>query len=239
MKAGEFTRFLDVFAPQICLSCGAAGGIFCASCTHSIGRVQSVRGVVDLGQEKVPGFSGAIYSETVRDCLVGVKRTGSPELYRLLVPVVAQAVVESLERVNVRRPLAFVPISSGAKTRRGFGGNLVRSLLIDSIRLLHSQDQLPSRPRIMLHDHLESRRVKQSQKFQLAADRSLNIRGALQAAPGSAECVTATHVLFDDIMTTGSTVREAARALGQIGIEVDAVVTVAARPRALGLPVTR
>lgn len=239
MRTGEFTKFLDVFAPQICLSCGAAGGIFCASCTHSLSRVQAVRGEVNLGFTKVPGFAGGIYSETIRDCLVGVKRTGSSKLYRLLVPIVAEAVSHAIESVDQRRPLAFVPISSGAKTKRSFGGDFVQSLLSDSLQLLSGQDRITSSVKIGIHDHLTSRRIKRSQKWQSSRGRYSNIHGAFRADTGSVECLRTTHIVFDDILTTGSTAREAARALDQAGINVKAVVAAAARPRALSGLATR
>ncbi len=239
MRAGEFVKFLDVFAPQMCLSCGAAGGVFCSSCSRSLSRVQPIQGEVNLGFRRAPGFAGAIYSETIRDCLVGVKRTGSPQLYRLLVPLVAKAVERAIESVDHRRPLAFVPITSGAKTRRSFGGNLVGSLLTDSLRFLRGQGDFSVAPRIEIHDHLESRKMKQSQKFQSSSGRHSNIHGAFRAKSGPIACQRTAHIVFDDVLTTGSTVREVARALREVDIDVKAVVSVAARPRALGLSATR
>ena len=239
----------ETLSPQTCLSCEAVGGIFCPSCSHSLARVRSVAGRVQvnastesgsgLGLESIPAFAGAIYAETVRDALVGLKRTGSRRLYELLVPIVAEAVLLAIDCVNPRRPVAFVPISSGIKTRRGFGGNLVRSLLVDSLRRLACDDRLPDNRRIEVHDHLQSRRVKGSQKWQSVHDRERNVHGALRATQVGTTCAIASHILFDDVVTTGSTVAEAARALAQVGIWTDVVACAAARPRALGLQSTR
>lgn len=234
-------QLLSILSPQNCLACDAAGAIFCESCARSISRVPSVRGVTVAQQAasgealSVPAFAGGCYAETVRDCLLGLKRTGSRELYRHALRLTGEALAQAVAASDPRRQLAFVPVSSGGKTRRGFGGNLVRSLLVDSLEQLRDRGIIEPDRQITVHDHLYLRKIKKSQKAMASNQRQLNVAGALGAKSASSECAVVSHILFDDVITTGSTIREATRALGQAGIKVDAVACVAARPRALGI----
>jgi predicted amidophosphoribosyltransferase len=62
-----------------------------------------------------------------------------------------------------------------------------------------------------------------------AAERAANLAGALLARPGSATAVGGSAlVLVDDVLTTGATLAEAARALGAVGCPVTGAVVVAA-----------
>lgn len=239
-------ELLSVLLPQNCLSCQRVGAILCPQCTRSVERIVPIRGQVIIrhpiaGQPpqseliSVAGVAAGVYAETLRDCLVGLKRTGSRELYRLLVPLTANALELALGTCDPRRPMSLVPVSSGGKTRRGFGGDLVRSLLVDSLKYVATRGSVMQNRRVEVHDHIHQRRTKKSQKMLSSTNRQHNIAGALQAKVGSYDCATHTHMIFDDVITTGATIREAVRAMAQAGLDVDAVTCVAARPRALGL----
>jgi ComF family protein len=81
----------------------------------------------------------------------------------------------------------------------------------------------PCRPRL-----LRRIRATPEQKGQTAADRRANVRGAFEARPGP-ELRGKTVLLVDDVLTTGTTASEAARALRRAGA---AAVQVAVLARA-------
>ncbi len=64
-----------------------------------------------------------------------------------------------------------------------------------------------------------------------ARARAANLAGSMAARPPRGADRQATLVLVDDVLTTGSTVREAQRALEQRGLRVAGVATVAATRR--------
>ena len=64
-----------------------------------------------------------------------------------------------------------------------------------------------------------------------ARARAVNLAGSMAARPPRGADRQATLVLVDDVLTTGSTVREAQRALEERGLRVAGVATVAATRR--------
>jgi ComF family protein len=98
-----------------------------------------------------------------------------------------------------------VPLHWRRRLRRGYNQSepLAYSL---ALKL-----RLPCRPRL-----LQRIRATPDQKGQSAADRRANVKGAFQARPHAA-LVGKKVLLVDDVMTTGSTANEAARALRQAG----------------------
>jgi predicted amidophosphoribosyltransferase len=104
-----------------------------------------------------------------------------------------------------------VPPSRAAYRRRGY----------DPVRLL-----APSALRV-----LEVARETSVQKSLDVTERARNRAGSLRARRSLAGLRLA---IVDDVMTTGSTLDEAARALREAGAEVVGAVTLAATPRYFG-----
>lgn len=89
---------------------------------------------------------------------------------------------------------------------------------------------------------LRSVAVARDQSGLHAGERAANLGGSMRAAAGRAEALRrrwpeARFVVADDVLTTGSTAREAQRALEALGLEVVGVATVAATRKRLP-PVT-
>lgn len=125
------------------------------------------------------------------------------------------------------RPLVLVPVPSTRASVRARGhdptGRLARRAAATGRRELPSLRSAPV---------LRHARVVADQAGLDTAGRAANLQGALVVPPRLAVLVR-DHpvVVVDDVLTTGATVREAARALTDAGADVLAAATVAATAR--------
>ena len=83
------------------------------------------------------------------------------------------------------------------------------------------------------HRHLKPRRAPRSQKGLTSAERRRNLAGAFSASKKRVEGLRV--LLVDDIRTTGTTLREAARVLARAGAEVHAATVAMTLKRDLDL----
>ncbi|HEU4663126.1 MAG TPA: ComF family protein [Dokdonella sp.] len=126
--------------------------------------------------------------------------------------VLAESLVECATRERPALPALLVPIPLHATRLRERGYNQALELA----RPLARAFGIPLR-----HDLLARTRATPAQTGLDATMRRRNLRGAFAVAPGLA--LPAHVALFDDVMTTGATLREAALALKRAGVaRVDA-----------------
>ncbi|MFG3259281.1 ComF family protein [Streptomyces sp. NPDC048172] len=124
------------------------------------------------------------------------------------------------------RALALVPVPSARRAVARRGHDPVRRIALAAAARLRS-DGVPAR----MLPVLRQRRTVADQTGLTAAQRAANLRGALEAVPGFAGLLGAEEaVLVDDLMTTGASLAEAARAMG--GVTGAAVLAVRSGPRA-------
>ncbi|XVQ12281.1 ComF family protein [Spirillospora sp. CA-255316] len=122
-------------------------------------------------------------------------------------------------------PFAVVPVPSSRRSVRVRGHDPTRRMAEAAVRELRGAGAP-----VTLLQALRHRRKVADQASLPAARRASNLAGALEALPGVA-LTGRSVVLADDVVTTGSTLAEAARALRAAGARVLAVTTVAATPR--------
>lgn len=190
--------------------------------------------MLDLDSTFVPLFAAARYSEVVRDCLVAVKRTGSNRLFGHLCQLSASSTRLAINTLGPSGTFAIVPLPSGPKTRRGSSRNLVNEFAKYSAR-----EHCSTQVNVVVHNHLVSSRRKKSQKFLSDNQRASNVVGTLSVNPREGFGCDARHVIFDDVVTSGATVREAFRVLARNDIVVDAITAIASRLNVEGLPIVR
>ena len=193
---------LDFVLPRHCVGCRTPGVALCPRCA-----VPDVRSVDVSGLAVI---AAAAYDGAVRTALLAYKERGRRDLARPLRALLTAAL--AAHECGPRTIL--VPVPSSKSARRARGGDHVARLLP---RARRSQRAL----------HL-SRGVRDSAGLDIA-ERAANLAGALQASappwPG------APVVVVDDIVTTGSTFVEAARALHEVGWDVRGGAVVAATQR--------
>ena len=227
-----FADLFDLVVPQRCSGCSAPGEILCPSCgallrgpAHAFLPVTAPSGLPAC-------YAAARYDGAVRAVIVAHKERGRTGLSAPLGAALAGSAMAACERdtaVRAGRTLLLVPVPSirAAVRRRGHDPTL---------RMARRAAAGLARRGVAARcvAALRHGRTVRDQAGLSATDRVANLSGAL--AVSRARLVRgAPVVIVDDVITTGATVAEAARALRAAGADVRSAAAVAA-PVAEGGP---
>ena len=167
------------------------------------------------------------YEEEVRDALLAYKEHGRRELAGPLGAGLAGAVRHAVAAgAGPGGDVVLIPVPSRRSVARSRGGDHVRRLARRAATVLALDG-----PAVTVVPAVRVRGAPRDSAGLSAADRFANLAGAFVATSGTAACMGRYVVLVDDLVTTGATLVEAARALQERGIGVCAAAAVAATPR--------
>jgi predicted amidophosphoribosyltransferase len=202
-----FADLLSLAFPVACAGCAEPGRALCAVCAGQL-TPQPHRRDLDDG---LPVWSGLAFDGIAARALRALKEEGRTGLARALAPALRAALREAGAG---RSGLIVVPVptSRAAMRRRGYR-------VVD---LLVRRAGLDPRPLLR-----PARRTADQRRLTREA-RAANVAESLWARPAAAGLRV---VIADDVVTTGATLQEAARALRAAGAHVVGAVTVAATPR--------
>jgi predicted amidophosphoribosyltransferase len=165
-------------------------------------------------------YAALPYAGEVRTLLLAHKERGA---LRLAAPLGSLLAAAAREATAARRhiggvgegvgggeaPLTLVPIPSSSRSVAARGHDPVRRIARAAARELR-RDGVPARVLAVLRQ----RRTVADQAGLSARERAANLDGALELVPGSGRLLSAGEALLvDDVMTTGASLAEAARAL--------------------------
>lgn len=199
---------LDLLLPSRCPACGEqprAPSPFCALCDGAVEPAPEVPAPPGVDG---PVQAGALFGGPVADAVHALKYAGRAEVAGPLGRWLAGRV--SLPGDGV---VTWVPLGAGRRTARTY----------DQAMLLAGALARSSR-RPLLRGVLRRVRETPPQVGLDRAARAANVRGAFAASSGVAG---RTVVLVDDVVTTGATAAEAARALREAGARAVRVVALA------------
>ncbi|MCU1582308.1 MAG: ComF family protein [Microbacteriaceae bacterium] len=209
---------LAVVAPTSCVGCAADDRALCAACALEL-RPRLERGRLPDGTALVTALR---YEAVVRTIVLAYKEEGRTDVARALAAPLAAAIGFALSTAPsaTRHPrplqLCTVPTSRGAFRRRGY----------DPVRLLLRSAGLPRTA-----DVLVPTRRHENQKLLDRSAREQNLAGWLRARhPLSGQ----EFIVVDDVITTGSTLAEAVRAIREGGGDVVSAVALASTPKLFG-----
>jgi predicted amidophosphoribosyltransferase len=199
---------LDAWAvvmPVECAGCASPDRALCTECRIRLTPEPTWHRLPD----GTPVVSALDYSGAVRQVILALKEKGRTDVAGALAVPLRSAIDAAIEFAGQPSPeLALVPTSRSSFRRRGYDPV---ALLVRKAGLTH-------------HAVLRHARSTAQQKTLDLESRSSNLAGSLHARrPLDGRC----FILIDDVMTSGATLGEAARAIRESGGEVMGGVTVA------------
>ncbi len=204
----------DLVLARTCAGCARPGCRWCAECAATLSIGPRHRRLADHDV-----WSAAAYDGPLREALNGWKDHGRTDLTPVLTSTL-RAPLTALLGPPPGRPAALVPVPSSARSRRLRGREPVRELA------------LAVRPRRLVLPALRHGRLVAEQSGLDVDARAANLRGSLVVRSGWAGRVRDQPVVVvDDVVTSGATLLEAARALRAAGARVLGAVTVAGTER--------
>lgn len=232
----ELLALVELAAPSACAGCATPGTRWCAGCDAVL------RGTPSRAWRPTPcppGFpptwSGPAYEGPVRAAVIAWKEQSRVELTPVLGAVLRDVLTQALAgsaphtaAVRQGAPVALVPAPSAGTSVRTRGRRAVLELAVAA-----------GRPDLVV-DALRLARQVQDQAGLSARARADNLARAVTVRPGAREGLADVPcILVDDVVTTGATLTECARALRAAGAGPVAAVTVAATRRRPAWPPVR
>lgn len=205
--------------PVSCAGCAALDQVICKGCESGLQpRVRRIDCDAP-GRPSLAVWAGVPYEEPVPAVLHAFKESGRTNLSRALATPLHAAVMQACEILSPSEPFAFVspPTTRDAHQSRGY------------VPL----DVLASRLHIRPARLLTAARVRRDQSILGQEERWHNLEGSLRAIDRSQPLATRFGtsrrevslvgrrvILLDDVVTTGATLHECARALREAGAVV-------------------
>ena len=209
---------------ESCLVCGAGDQALCLRCNENwSGEPKEIMG------ESFPIFSQAIYDDLAAKIVLSAKESGFGSAKEILSLALTKSVLALLRRSEVKEgriDLVPIPSSRRAQIRRG-EDFLFELAKLTKIRLAKAAPGFDFR----ISRVLKVRKLIRDQSGLSERERDLNLSGAFYADLKIP--ITTQLVILDDVVTTGSTLREANRALKERNLTALGAATACASQRRL------
>jgi predicted amidophosphoribosyltransferase len=226
----------DLLLGAVCPGCGLPWWGLCPDCRSRLAGRRPFLARPGSGPDGSPlTVACSPYDELVSHLVTAHKDRGALALAPLLAAPLALSVHGLLQHCRSAGPVLLVPVPSSpaAVRRRGYDATATLARL--------AARRLRPRYRVRAARLLRQRAGVRDQAGLTASERSRNLEGALRLRTGRADGrrfwggrrgpTAPVVVLVDDVITTGSSLTEAARALRTAGVPVLGAATVAATER--------
>ncbi|GAB78350.1 Predicted amidophosphoribosyltransferases [Austwickia chelonae] len=223
----------DLALPQSCAGCGRGDTGWCALCRAEVRRSGSDGAWLTVERPSVAGYpqswAAAEYTGPLRRALSVYKDGGRRDLVQPLSELLVSPLSRAIGRSPAPGGIVVVPVPSGARARRLRGDEPLVALTREAVR------RLPPAMRSRLGPEGEGCQARGLRVVRAVSDqaglsaraRAGNVAGAFA---GAEVLAGATVVVVDDIVTTGATLAEAARAAWAAGAVAVSAACVATTP---------
>jgi predicted amidophosphoribosyltransferase len=230
MRESVLDGAVDLVLGGECVGCGWPGRLLCPGCAKELPAGAAPSWPTPVPEGLVEPWAAAAYEGTVREMVLGLKERRLFGLAAPLAGLLAAAVACELPRGS---PVVLVPVPSRPRTVRVRGHDPTHTITVRAARRLSAVGH-----DVVVARLLRLRRRVLDQAGLDACGRAANLAGSMRAPAGRVRrfvgrCGPVRAVVCDDVLTTGSTAREAQRALEVAGIEVVRLAVVAATRRRL------
>ncbi|MEY4310702.1 MAG: hypothetical protein RLZ71_628 [Actinomycetota bacterium] len=194
---------LDILAPTACIGCHRLGKPLCLACANTVPIAIEA---LEIG---LHGWCATRYNALAANIVNEVKERGRTEL--------ASWMAAAFDSLELPEDLTVVAVPSRAESwrKRGF------------VPAEEFAKRLAARHRLRFKPGaLTLTRATRDQADLTRAERLENLTGAMRA-----NSLSGRILIVDDIVTTGSSIREASRALAEAGAEVFGFITFAQTQR--------
>ncbi len=221
---------VDLLLGGACVGCARPGRLLCSVCRAELPDGAAPSWPTPVPPGLVEPWAAGVYDATLRAMVLGLKER---RLLGLAVPLsrlLAAAVASGLAGDG---PVVLVPVPSRPRTVRARGHDPTHTITARAGRRLRAEGLVVETRRL-----LRLRAGVADQAGLDASARAANLAGSMRARSSSVRRLLERHpharvVICDDVLTTGSTAREAQRALEAAGLDVVRVAAVAATARRL------
>jgi predicted amidophosphoribosyltransferase len=220
---------LDLFLGSRCVGCDVPGRMLCPACRDGLSATPRVAWPTPVPDGLVTPWVAETYDGAVRALVVGHKDRGQWAHRRVLGDLLAHAVRGAAADLDPAVPLLLVPVPSrpGSGRRRGY--EATEALVRRAAWRVRRERPAAATPLLVSRGAADQAGLD-------AGDRAANMAGSMHCPSAALARVgrrwgPAHVVVCDDVVTTGSTAREAQRALEAVGLPPVAVAAVAATRR--------
>lgn len=202
----------ELIFPNRCISCGALGLSLCSECRRKWNLHRYVTTIGKSKKDKLHVTSSVAYSATAQKIILAAKESH----IRRADILVSEAIAHSLQKILGEEWIdVLVPIPSRPKVARKRG----RQFIYEITEPISTEFNIP------IVTNLGHTRSVRDQSGLHHKERWNNLSGAFVVT--GKQITGQKALLIDDLVTTGATLYEAARALRYAGIEVIGAVTAA------------
>ncbi len=207
---------LDVLFPKTCVGCGKLGSYLCSNCTAKIEYLdnqicaycykQALSGQTHPGCQRRLGIDGIIsltvYKNPVQELIKALKYRFTTDLLKEF----SQKFRFENRLINTKKFIVMpLPLHKSRSNYRGFNqAELLGRVVAEKFNLVFD-------PNVLVRQVKTSSQVGLSQK-----ERSANVRSAFLV---KGKILGASYFIFDDVWTSGATLKEAAKELKKAGAE--------------------